>query len=127
MFKAPFSFNGRIRRTEYGISLIIYLAAYMALALITNLTDPGTDDAKILVFLLFFIPVIWFVWAQGAKRCHDMGNSGWYQIIPLFFLFMLFKEGEAGNNNYGFNPKVVDPNDWDFLKNDPPADTNEIR
>ena len=25
MFKNPFSFNGRIRRAEYGISLIIYL------------------------------------------------------------------------------------------------------
>lgn len=29
MFKNPFSFNGRIKRTEYGISFVIYLSLYL--------------------------------------------------------------------------------------------------
>lgn len=35
MFSSPFSFNGRIRRLEYGISFIIYYVAVMILPLLT--------------------------------------------------------------------------------------------
>ena len=29
MFKNPFSFSGRIRRMEYGLTFIIYIVAYV--------------------------------------------------------------------------------------------------
>jgi uncharacterized membrane protein YhaH (DUF805 family) len=98
MFKSPFSFYGRIRRTEYGLSFIIYMVAYfMAFGL-----------ATISPFLwIFIIPIVWFLWAQGAKRCHDRGNSGWFQIIPFYFLWLVFAEGEPGSNGYGDNPKNI--------------------
>jgi uncharacterized membrane protein YhaH (DUF805 family) len=56
---------------------------------------------------LAYIPMLWFLWAQGAKRCHDRGNSGWYQIIPLYGLWMLFADSDNGVNEYGENPKGV--------------------
>jgi uncharacterized membrane protein YhaH (DUF805 family) len=99
MFKNIFSFNGRIRRTEYGISLIIYFVCYLIIELLAN----GVSGNKI--FFLFLIPVIWFIWAQGAKRCHDIGKSGWWQIIPFYGLWMLFENGMIGINEYGENPK----------------------
>lgn len=96
MFSAPFSFDGRIRRTEYGISFIIYIFSYALIAAI----------AKSSSFLFIaFIPLLWFLWAQGAKRCHDRGNSGWYQIIPFYVFWMLFAEGDSNNNEYGNSPK----------------------
>lgn len=59
MFAAPFSFDGRIRRTEYGISFIIYIISYALIA----------ATAKSSSFLyIAFIPLLWFLWAQGAKR-----------------------------------------------------------
>jgi len=48
----------------------------------------------------------WFLFAQGAKRCHDMNNSGWYQLVPFYILWMLFYQGTAGPNNYGPDPKL---------------------
>jgi uncharacterized membrane protein YhaH (DUF805 family) len=96
MFAAPFSFDGRIRRTEYGISLIIYAVAYTILA-------PIVIDSSI--FGLAYIPLFWFVLAQGAKRCHDRNNSGWFQIIPFYGLWMLFAEGDRTINAYGNPPK----------------------
>ena len=59
---------------------------------------------------LLLIPVYWFTWAQGAKRCHDRGNSGWFQIIPFYGLWMLFGDGEIGDNEYGSNPKGLNYN-----------------
>jgi len=92
MFAAPFSFEGRIRRTEYGVSLIIYVFAY---AILMNIVKTAS------IVALAYIPLFWFIWAQGAKRCHDRNNSGWYQIIPFYVLWMLFAEGENFINNYG--------------------------
>jgi uncharacterized membrane protein YhaH (DUF805 family) len=96
MFEAPFSFEGRIRRTEFGISIIIYYAAAMLMAFLMEMTP---------FFLVLYIPIIWFVWAQAAKRCHDRGNSGWYQLIPFYIFWLLFADGEPGVNEYGENPK----------------------
>ena len=49
--------------------------------------------------------MLWFYIAQGAKRCHDRGNSGWYQIIPFYSLWMLFGNSDVGENEYGPRPK----------------------
>jgi len=99
MFSAPFSFDGRIRRTEYGISFIIYLFSYALIAV----SIAASESSSIL--FLAFIPLLWFLWAQGAKRCHDRGNSGWYQIIPFYVFWMLFAEGDSTKNGYGNSPK----------------------
>lgn len=100
MFKNPFSFDGRIRRTEYGISLIIYYI------IVNGLEFLGfVQQGLALINLLIIIPLIWFVLAQGSKRCHDRGNSGWYQIIPFYGLWMLFADSDYGLNEYGDNPK----------------------
>jgi len=99
MFKNPFSFNGRIKRTEYGITFIIYISVYLAVVFAAEISEAAKMSA------LLMIPAVWFLWAQGAKRCHDLGHSGWYQLIPLYFLWLIFKEGEIGENPYGNNPK----------------------
>ncbi len=101
MFNKPFSFEGRIRRTEYGLSLICYVIA----AAIINLVLESSLNFIVLIFA--YIPMLWFLWAQGAKRCHDLGNSGWWQIIPLYGLWLIFQSGHAGQNEFGDNPKGI--------------------
>ncbi|MGB5819569.1 MAG: DUF805 domain-containing protein [Saonia sp.] len=105
MFKSPFSFKGRIRRLEYGLSYLIYFFIYGITAFIWQ------EFPKIsLLFYLLYATLIWFILAQGAKRCHDLGNSGFYQFIPFYSLWMLFQDGNLGTNVYGENPKEVEQN-----------------
>jgi uncharacterized membrane protein YhaH (DUF805 family) len=99
MFKNPFSFNGRIRRTEFGLSLIIYYIIYFV---IIAYPDRGSEQQ---LMVLLFIPIIWFLLAQGAKRCHDLSRSGWWQIIPFYGFWLLFQDGDMWPNQYGDNPK----------------------
>ena len=99
MFKNPFSFDGRIRRSEYGISLLILVFISTIFA---ELLKDGYSVATI-----GYIPIYWFLWAQGAKRCHDLGNNGFWQIIPLYFFWLIFDDGKPGINEYGINPKSV--------------------
>jgi uncharacterized membrane protein YhaH (DUF805 family) len=102
MFKKPFSFEGRIRRTEFGISYIIYFALYVLLFGFVEVLEfiPISYVAYVL-----FIPVLWFILAQGAKRCHDRDNSGWYQFIPFYLLWMFFADSNLGGNDYAPNAK----------------------
>jgi uncharacterized membrane protein YhaH (DUF805 family) len=99
MWRAPFSFDGRIRRTEYCISLIVW-----AFSLIFTNVLVKHD---FFIFVLMYIPIYWFKLAQGAKRCHDRGNSGWYQIIPLYPIILCFLDSDLGDNKYGNNPKGI--------------------
>lgn len=106
MFRNPFSFTGRIRRTEYGLSMIIcfFINLFMQ-GIVSVAAESDATSALLVLYLIMLVPYLWFIWAQGAKRCHDRGNSGWYQIIPFYGLWMLFAEGEVGTNEYGNSPK----------------------
>ena len=94
MFKNPFSFKGRIRRTEFGITYIIVALANVFLI-------ASQED----ILVLIFIPLLWFLFAQGAKREHDLNYSGWWQLIPFRYLWLIFLKGEIGANKYGEDPK----------------------
>ncbi len=101
MFKNPFSFKGRIRRLEYGLSYILYMVVYYVSIFIMG----SLDEIGVFLFLAIFIGLLWFILAQGAKRCHDRGNSGFFQLIPFYGLWMLFGDSDYGPNKYGDNPK----------------------
>lgn len=103
MFKRPFSFKGRIRRMEFGLSCIIYFVWNIIIGVMMSFPEPSL--ASCLFVLISFIPMTWFLWAQAAKRCHDRGISGWFQLIPFFYLVLLFGKGEPGPNRYGDSPK----------------------
>lgn len=47
----------------------------------------------------------WFLLVQQIKRSYDIGNSGWFIIIPFYNLYILFASGDYGVNQYGPNPK----------------------
>lgn len=105
MFKNIFSFDGRIRRLEYGLTYLAYIIITNSLELLID--SNFSPDTAIIIYLIILIPILWIMLAQGAKRCHDRGNSGWYQIIPFYVFWMIFADGEPGPNEYGDNPKDI--------------------
>lgn len=102
MFQNPFLFKGRIRRLEYGLSIIFFYLYCILVGLFMGFTGIPEDFVY-----LFLIPAYWFMIAQGAKRCHDRGNTGWFQIIPFYGFVMLFGDSDEGMNEYGLNPKGI--------------------
>ena len=102
MFKTPFSFNGRIRRKEYSISFVIYVVAVLIIGFLSQWKRVNLSP---LIAFILYLPFAWFFLAQGAKRCHDRNNTGFYQFIPLYVLFMLFADGNEGPNDFGADPK----------------------
>lgn len=131
MFKNPFSFEGRIRRTEYGYTLIIYtLVHFFSSTIHILIYKTSLEIATILYFSIFLIS-LWFLLAQNTKRCHDLGKSGWWQLIPFYALWLIFQDSDQGQNQYGDNPKGVGNNTHVYntsnRKNDVKTDNPEAK
>ena len=103
MFQNPFSFKGRIRRTEYALSYLLFLfVLYAGSFLITSLDHGGYN------IVLLYGAMYWFMFSQGTKRCHDLGNNGFYQLIPFYGFILIFSEGLSRSNQYGPDPKLTE-------------------
>ena len=91
MFKAPFSFDGRIRRIEYFLSGIIggiVSSIAWALGVGTFILGAASGSAGgsvfgLLIGLAAMIASIWFSLAQGVKRLHDLNKSGWLILCAV--------------------------------------------
>lgn len=105
MFSKLFSFRGRIRRNEYALTLAFFMIVAFIMLSILGRTK-GTDH-DVMIFFNFLLPLAFVLAAQGAKRSHDLGYSGWYQLIPFFAVWLLIADGKPGPNRFGNNPKGV--------------------
>ena len=95
MFKAPFYSNGRIGRIEYILSIFIFLGGDLIFHFAFG--TPSNNAAYGVVIIVLWV----FMLMQGAKRCHDIGNSGWWQLISLYFIWRMIAKGDEGENEYG--------------------------
>lgn len=64
MFSHPFSFHGRIRRLEYGLSVVL---VYIYSFFIVFISELMGEESATLLSLILIIPLYWFMWAQGAN------------------------------------------------------------
>ncbi len=104
-------FNGRARRAEFWWFILFVFVVSTILSLIDMalfegvLQDIGPLSA--IFTLITLIPAI----AVTARRLHDVGRSGWWQLLFLLpvigFLVILFwavQKGTDGPNDYGRDP-----------------------
>lgn len=99
-------FNGRASRKEYWMFYLIYMLFILASAVIDAVT--GIGIFSIIFTLAMFIPTI----SIAARRLHDTGRSGWWQLIALipligFIILLVFLTQDShDSNDYGVNPKA---------------------
>ncbi|MGB1262140.1 MAG: DUF805 domain-containing protein [Cognaticolwellia sp.] len=95
-------FTGRARRKEYWMFVLVYMIINVILAVL------GFDIISALVGLALFVPSI----SIAARRLHDTGRSGWWQLIALlpiigFIVLIVFLVQDSHDTNaYGANPKA---------------------
>ena len=96
----PFSFKGRIGRLQLILSYVVGFVAWFA---IYALSEPALEyNSNIfLLFLACTVVFFWFLYAQCAKRCHDLGKSGAWMFVPFWNVLLFFAEGEKQDNQYG--------------------------
>lgn len=114
VWKKYAEFNGRSRRQEYWMFVLIHSLILAALYI---------GGLALSVFLigipLLFLAAIYAMaaiipsLAVNVRRLHDVGKSGWWTLlgfIPIVGGIILLvwhaTEGSLGDNQYGPNPKL---------------------
>jgi uncharacterized membrane protein YhaH (DUF805 family) len=96
-----FSFRGRIQRIDHVLSTVVVVD----LLLLLQKSLHSLDLFALPVAVISIIILSWFGLAARIKRCHDLGHSGFFALIPLYGLLLIFMDGTPGENEYGPNPK----------------------
>jgi len=107
-------FNGRAQRKEYWIFFLVNIIIYIVLGILQVIAYSSASLAVSigvlgnLYILAVFIPNL----AVGVRRLHDIDKSGWWLLITLIpligiivLIYFLAKDGQAGPNRFGPNPK----------------------
>lgn len=106
----PFSFKGRIGRVQLILSYVVGFVAWFASFLLFDIEHSDGNGSVILLFLACTVAFFWFLYAQCAKRCHDLGKSGAWMFVPFWNILLFFAEGEKGENQYGQGTEVKSDN-----------------
>ena len=109
-------FNGRARRKEYWMFFLFN----MIFAALASLIDYSVGTANFvsgsglfqnIYSLVVLVPGL----AVAVRRLHDVGKSGWMlliAIIPLigaiWLIVLMCTDSNAGENQYGANPKEME-------------------
>ena len=99
------TFSGRARRSEYWFwTLAVFIVSIVG-AVIDAIT--GGYVFQIVIGVATLIPGL----AVGARRLHDTGRSGWWQLLALIpligaiILIVWYATDSGPDNSYGPNPK----------------------
>lgn len=106
----PFSFKGRIGRVQLILSYVVGFVAWFASLLLFDIEHSDGNGGVILLSLACTAVFFWFLYAQCAKRCHDLGKSGAWMFVPFWNILLFFAEGEKGENQYGQGTEVKSDN-----------------
>ena len=128
--KKPFSFSGRISRSEYNFvtwlaPLVYGLFCLIILALGSRVTilvsSPGQTliwpmATAVIINLIVLIICAISMMGYMVRRLHDMGNKGWWiliNLIPvigsLIYLYKSLQPSQKGDNSYGPQPNETLP------------------
>ncbi len=126
------TFEGRARRKEYWMFMLVYLLINLILRILVKVTGPETyfneqtytmettDSSAIyilltIIYFIFLIGTLLPTIAITVRRLHDTGRSGWWYFInflPFVGSFILFiflvLEGHEQENQYGPNPRTME-------------------
>ncbi len=107
-----FGFEGRLGRLRYfayamGLSLLLQFV----LGVFVAVTAAASETLSMVVMGIGAIAIIVVSVGFGIRRLHDLDKSGWWMLllfVPLVNigvgLYMLFAQGNQGENQYGLQP-----------------------
>jgi uncharacterized membrane protein YhaH (DUF805 family) len=100
-------FSTRARRKDYWMFILFYVIFYIVTSIIDGVL--GTVFITLIFSLAMLIPSI----SIGARRLHDTGRTGWWQLIGLIpligaiVLIVFYVQDSHEDNQYGVSPKAV--------------------
>ncbi len=104
-------FDGRAGRQEFWMFILFSVIVSAVLSIVDGVIGTATSGFG-LISGIYSLAVLVPTLALGCRRLHDIGQSGWMQLIglipivgALFLIFVYYiKPGTPGDNKFGANP-----------------------
>ncbi len=103
-------FNGRDTRQQFWMFALVYFIINILLTIIDSIIF-GMSNIPILSSIFQLATIVPYI-AITARRLHDIGKSGWWQLIGLIpvigwiiLIIWLATDSEPRENRFGYNPK----------------------
>lgn len=100
-------FKGRASRRQFWMFALVYFLLSIVVGIIDGLI--GMQIIGIIFTFALIVPIL----ALTARRLHDIGRSGWWQLLGLvpfigwvIILVFVLLPGTAGPNKYDTDPVV---------------------
>ena len=100
-------FSGRARRKEFWMFVLFNFIIAVVLGVVDSMI--GVPVLGLIYTLGVLIPSL----AVGARRLHDIGKTGWWQLIAfvpfigvIVLIIFFVMDSNPGDNQYGPNPKA---------------------
>ncbi len=108
-------FGGRARRTEFWMFVLFNIIFSVVASLIDRAIGFKIGAIQLgIIGLIYSLAVLIPALAVSVRRLHDIGKSGWMILINLipfigwiWFIVLMVKDSQPGENQYGPNPKEV--------------------
>lgn len=103
------TFSGRASRSEYWF-FVLFNGIFAIVAMVLD----GVAGTMGIIYLVYILATLLPSLGVGVRRLHDTNRSGWMiliSLIPLIGIILLLvwvcQDSDAGDNQYGANPKGV--------------------
>ena len=102
-----FSYAAAILGIIFGLLPLLIFNLYSMNEMVIRWNGVHGIDLLPLMILIDILCVLYIF--QCIKRCHDLGDSGLYSLIPIWNpLALLFLRGDEGENDYGWEEEPED-------------------
>ncbi|MFG1204516.1 DUF805 domain-containing protein [Xanthobacter aminoxidans] len=102
-------FSGRASRSEFWWFQLAVFGLCFGASLVSYRAGPPLSDYGPLIFnLIILSPTL----AVGSRRLHDVGRSGWWQLLTitvvgvLLLVYWWVQPSQPGSNQYGDEPEA---------------------
>lgn len=103
------TFTGRAGRSEFWYWVLFTFLVSIVISILASMIASSLSYVGNLFSLATLIPSI----AVGARRMHDIGKSGWWQLVNLvpvlgwvYFIYLAAQPSD-GPNAYGTGPAAA--------------------
>jgi uncharacterized membrane protein YhaH (DUF805 family) len=115
-FKKYATFQGRASRSEFWYFYLFFYATIFLMLVVSGRLLNTSFNTPITLAVIFVVVTLCPFVAVTARRLHDVGRSGWWQLISgipyvgiigvIFLLIWWCAEGEKKKNKYGKPLKI---------------------
>ena len=94
-FKKFFVFEGRASKSEYWYFILFIILGDVIIGTIAY----AMMSTFLIIIFNIFATVTLIPWLSvGCRRIHDVGKSGWWQLIPIYNLILWTQDSSSGTS-----------------------------